>query len=580
MELREGLSKIGLSGFQVFDKYTEIPLSRLTFLFGPNSAGKSSIEDALSLGRSIWSVDPYALDSGGGLLRHWRRTGADADDYVPNVQIDLTIDVAVELNESFCISTGRDLVSYGRPSYEAQQITLRATFARGEFFTSSCYERVRVEQREVLADGLPLFAYALGGESYINFAHPLFRDIEPLEDFQEAAARWPHIFEFDNQVVKFKSDAGVRLPYWRTPWRFHTDSLLFSDKSEAALRTSFEGQEAVRAFFEGLEIPDTPLAVIEVVPAIKEFAFFIAVLEELVCSYALISTDVVPASRQVPTEKDLTIVVQGGSDVRDITTLFDVENFGIASLCGDQRYYGVAKSFVHSKLESVNRESDEGATTESADGQSIHERVNLYLTDYLFVERGFCLNFDYLVLLSPSEYGSLAESCGGDDGSEDARELPAAIVRISLVDSKSRRFSFEEVGSGLGYVLPVLCSAADPRSLVLIQQPELHLHPALQAAMGDVLIDASRQRHSTLIVETHSEHLLLRVLKRVRQSSAGTRIPDQLRIASDEVTVLYFNPLPDGTSEVQHLRVSRDGDFMDRWPRGFFEERDRELFDE
>ena len=98
--------------------------------------------------------------------------------------------------------------------------------------------------------------------------------------------------------------------------------------------------------------------------------------------------------------------------------------------------------------------------------------------------------------------------------------------------------------------------------------------------MGEVLIAASRPTYSTLIVETPSEHLLLRVLKRVRQRPAGTKIPEQLRIASDEVTVLYFNPLPDGTSEVKYLRVSRDGDFMDRWPRGFFEERDRELFDE
>lgn len=570
MGLRDGLSKIGLSGFQVFDKYTEIPLSRLTFLFGPNSAGKSSIEDALSVASSVWSTGNIEIDSVGNLERHWRRTGADADDYVPNVQIDLTIDVAVDLNESFCISTGRDLVSYDRESYEAQQITLRATFARGWAFTGPFYRRVRVEHREVLADELPLFGYAPGGESYINFAHPLFRDIHPLENFQEAATRCPEVFEVNNQIVKFKSGAGVELPYWRNPWRFHTDPILFSEKSASA----------VGAIFEGLEISSAPHAAIEIVPAIKEFALFIAVLEELVSACAMIGVHVVPASRVVPTEKDLTIVVQGGSDVRDFTTLFDVENFGIASLCGDQRYYDVAKSFVRSKLESVNPESEEGATTAPVDGQSIHERVNLYLTDYLFIERGFCLNFDYLVLLSPSEYNSLTESCGGNDDSEDARELPAAIVRISLVDSKGRRFSFEEVGSGLGYVLPVLCSAADPRGLVLIQQPELHLHPALQAAMGDVLIDASRQSHSTLIVETHSEHLLLRVLKRVRQSSAGTQIPDQLRIASDEVTVLYFNPLPDGTSEVKHLRVSHDGDFMDRWPRGFFEERDRELFDE
>lgn len=543
MELREGLSKIGLSGFQVFDKYTEIPLSRLTFLFGPNSAGKSSIEDALSVARRIWWIDPMAPDWVDDIKRHWRRTGADFDDYVPSVQIDLTIDGAVELNESFCISTGRDLVSYDRETYEAQQITLRATIARGQF--PGFWQGIGVEQREVLADGLPLFGYAPRGESYINFAHPLFRDIDPLESFQEAATRCPEIFEFDNQIVKFKSGAGVELPYWRNPWRYQTDSLLFSDKSESALG----------AIFDGLKAPGALQAGIEVVPAIKEFAFFIAVLDQLVSASAMIGADVVPASRQVPTEKDLTILVSGGRDAED---------FGIAPLFGDQRYYEVARSFVHSKLESVILESGEGATAHSVGGQATHERVNLYLTDYLFIERGFCLNFDYLVLLSPSEYDNLAESCGREDESEDARELPASMVRISLADSKGRRFSFEEVGSGLGYVLPVLCSAANLSwRPVLIQQPELHLHPALQAAMGDVLIDASRQSHSTLIVETHSEHLLLRVLKRVRQSSAGTRIPDQLRIASDEVTVVYFNPLPDGTSEVKHLRVSHDGDFME-----------------
>ncbi len=557
MRLRDGLSKIGLGGFQVFDKYTEIPLSRLTFLFGPNSAGKSSIEDALSVARRIWWIDPMAPDWVEDIKRHWRRTGANADDYVPSVQIDLTINGAVELNESFCIGTGRDLVSYGRESYEAQQITLRATIARGKLWWPG---GAGLEQREVLADGIPLFGYAPRGESYINFAHPLFRDIEPLENFQEAATLCPEIFEFDNQMVKFKSAAGVELPYWRTPWRFQTDTLLFSDKSVSALSLIFEGLKTSGALQAGIEL----------VPAIKEFALFIAVMDQLISASATITAAVVPASRQVPSEKDLTILVAGDGDAED---------FGIASLFGDQRYYPLAESFVRSKLESVIPESEESHTADSIDGQSIYERVNLYLTDYLFIERGFCLNFDYLVLLSPSEYKNLAGSGSSEDDPDDARPLPASMVRISLADSRGCRFSFEEVGSGLGYVLPVLCSVANPRGLVLIQQPELHLHPALQAAMGDVLIDASRHSYSTMIVETHSEHLLLRVLKRVRQSSTGTQIPDQLRIASNEVTVLYFNPLPDGTSEVKHLRVSRDGDFMDRWPRGFFEERDRELFD-
>lgn len=562
MGLNKGLSRIGLGGFQVFDKYTEIPLSRLTFLFGPNSAGKSSIEDALSVAQGIWSIDLMSDDLMRNLKKHWRRTGPETDDFVPSVQIDLTVDVSVELNESFCISSGRDLVSYGRESYESQQLTLRVTATRGDFRYFP-HHGIGIQKREVLADGLPLFSYAPRGESYVNFSHPLFRDIDPLENFEEAATHCPEIFEFDNKMVRFKSESGIDLPYWRNPWSFQSDSLLFSEKSESALSS----------VFEGLKTPGALKSGIDVIPAIKEFAFFISFLDQLVSSCVTIGPDVVPASRQIPTPKDLTILVSGGPDADEV--------FGIASPFGDQRYLEVAESFVNSKLKPKISEFAEEATAEAVNERSIHEAVNLYLTDYLFIERGFGLNFDYLVLLSPNEYNHLVDGYGGEGGPLNTLTMPASIVRISLADSNGRRFSFEEVGSGLGYVLPVLCSVATRLwRPVLIQQPELHLHPALQAAMGDVLIDASHQGSSNLIVETHSEHLLLRVLKRVRHTSRGTQIPDQLRIASNEVTVLYFNPLPDGTSEVKHLRVSREGDFMDRWPRGFFEERDRELFDE
>jgi predicted ATPase len=116
---------------------------------------------------------------------------------------------------------------------------------------------------------------------------------------------------------------------------------------------------------------------------------------------------------------------------------------------------------------------------------------------------------------------------------------------------------------------------------VAIEQPELHLHPALQACLGDVMIDAMNSGPSrSLLIETHSEHLLLRVLKRIRQSSGSRPIDPSLRCGPEDVNVLYFEPQPDGTSRVMRLRVNEDGEFLDRWPRGFFAERDRELFDE
>ena len=90
----------------------------------------------------------------------------------------------------------------------------------------------------------------------------------------------------------------------------------------------------------------------------------------------------------------------------------------------------------------------------------------------------------------------------------------------------------------------------------------------------------ARRGSTRHMVETHSEHLLLRVLKRIRQTHLHINIAPELKIEADDVCVLYFNPLPDGTTAVKRLRITEDGEFMDRWPRGFFAERDQELFDE
>jgi len=151
-----------------------------------------------------------------------------------------------------------------------------------------------------------------------------------------------------------------------------------------------------------------------------------------------------------------------------------------------------------------------------------------------------------------------------------------------LSDSKNRKHLFGDVGSSIGYALPVLCAAFESNafsSTCFIQQLELHIHPALQAVMGDVFIDASNA-DKQILIETHSEHLLLRILKRICQTHLQASITPELQSNADDVCVLYFNPSPDGTTTVKRLRITEDGEFMDRWPRGFFGERDQELLDE
>jgi predicted ATPase len=109
----------------------------------------------------------------------------------------------------------------------------------------------------------------------------------------------------------------------------------------------------------------------------------------------------------------------------------------------------------------------------------------------------------------------------------------------------------------------------------MIEQPELHIHPLLQANLGDLFIVASARRQ--FLIETHSEHLILRALRRIRETNAGELNDGDPPFTPDKLSVIYVEATADGTTFKQ-LRVDEAGEFVDRWPHGFFEERAKELF--
>ena len=103
--------------------------------------------------------------------------------------------------------------------------------------------------------------------------------------------------------------------------------------------------------------------------------------------------------------------------------------------------------------------------------------------------------------------------------------------------------------------------------IITIEQPEVHVHPRLQADLGDLLAEAiGEPRWHRFIVETHSEHLVLRVQKLVRGKV----------LRPSDVSIIYVSRGPDG-ARAEKLRLGEDGDFIDEWPGGFFPERLREL---
>ncbi|MEZ4861648.1 MAG: DUF3696 domain-containing protein [Caldilineaceae bacterium] len=117
-----------------------------------------------------------------------------------------------------------------------------------------------------------------------------------------------------------------------------------------------------------------------------------------------------------------------------------------------------------------------------------------------------------------------------------------------------------DVGFGVSQILPVLtlCSYAAPGSIIILEQPEIHLHPAVQAGLADVFITAIKERNIQIILESHSEHLLRRLQRRMAE--------EQLH---PEDVALYFVTMQAGQSHIETLQVDSYGN-ISNWPQNFF----------
>ena len=169
----------------------------------------------------------------------------------------------------------------------------------------------------------------------------------------------------------------------------------------------------------------------------------------------------------------------------------------------------------------------------------------------------------------------------------DAEDLSAdhvdRTVRRLLLDTGASSFVLpSEVGAGISQLVPVVVAAIEGRGgLTLVEQPEIHVHPAVQVWIGDLLIEAASREGSrrTLLVETHSEHLILRVLRRIRETTDKKLAEGDPPFGKDRLSVQYVESTTEGV-QVRRLQVEERGEFVDRWPTGFFAARYAEVYGE
>ena len=121
-----------------------------------------------------------------------------------------------------------------------------------------------------------------------------------------------------------------------------------------------------------------------------------------------------------------------------------------------------------------------------------------------------------------------------------------------------------DVGFGSSQVFPVLVGGYRLRrgSLFVVEEPEIHLHPKAQATLGDFFLDLYKSGVQS-VVETHSEYLILRVQQHI---AAG-------HVKPEDIVFYYVHATEKQGKQIKELRVDRKGNFIDKWPQGFFPER-------
>lgn len=143
------------------------------------------------------------------------------------------------------------------------------------------------------------------------------------------------------------------------------------------------------------------------------------------------------------------------------------------------------------------------------------------------------------------------------------------IIHKLKVNQNGLSLDITDVGFGISQILPVIVQGffTSPGSLTVIEQPEVHLHPKMQADLGDLFIDIAmpksengeRDYAKSLLIETHSEYLLKRIRRRIATND----------ISSNDVAI-YMVKLDkeSNCSIIEKINIENNGAF--EWPEEFY----------
>lgn len=556
------LKSITVENFKAFGDRTHIDLRPLTLLFGPNSGGKSSIIHALHFAREIMlgrGCDVHRTESGGDLvdLGGLRRL-------VHGRQLDGRM-----ISLRFVLDVSNTPFEY-LPAVYLKEI--ESAFPEAAEESVSRIHEAAVTLRIPADAGAYVIEYAveLNGIPFASVRSPRNKPHSEI-----AALNWMHPIlyekdEYDQQLDALRRHAVAMHRVAQDRGLREIAEQIRTMQEELNSDSEIKGSLA-EVFERAIGKPPAADEVLEVVRLPKGLPNWDAPME--------IALGGDPYAEREFTEFLSLLIVGPGRVLRDCLREF--------------RYLGPLRSIPPRRISQADpvgfsRWPQGLAAWELLAGdESLVAEVSQWLWSEDLLDTSFRVTVRHtrqvdestiLRMIADQEFFDL-EDVSDIDLFPGIRDTPSELT-LQLEDTR-RGIGVDpfDVGVGLSQVIPVIvASLHQGAALVAIEQPELHLHPKQQAALGDLLIAGSAQTPGrVLLVETHSEHLILRLLRRIREAGRSL-VRTDFSLAADQIRVLYVSQSETSTSRVSEMNIDDGGNFIEPWPDDFFEQDFKERF--
>ena len=546
------ITGIAIENFKGIGERIELKLRPLTLLFGPNSSGKSSILHALQYAAEVFerrNLDAGLIGNGaagvdlGGFHNFVHGHDANRDVY-----LGITFSLEPDILGTFTARSTRDIDEPSTLFHPPKQVRVGLVIGWSRLLESAFVRKyaITLDEHEfaeiVYEPGTP------DCELSINERHPALL----VDGNHSSLAAWHPLDAEDlgeTSVLKQLLD-----------WACHTKAISAIGPAEAPYTTilGLIGQRDALPDFE------RPLA--------------------FDADWDSISTDPQLQTARLPDLADYL--------TEAISQLVNGPTRWLKRQLSTSRFLGPIREVPpRHHVPSRHRERDRWPCGLAAwdrletAGEDLVQEVSSWLGDENYLNAGYHLRLKRYKELDVADplVVQLQTGRAFDDLEAEARldldKLPVQTRLLIVPTDQPIEFRPSDVGIGISQVVPVIVTALDGNGrLLAIEQPELHLHPRLQADLGDLFIEAALGRHKHLVIlETHSELLPLRLMRRISEA-AEEKLPAHLPDIRAEDVGIYYVEAYEGATVITPLALGRQGQLLDPWPDGFFEEGYRERF--